>query len=155
MSGHVRLQIKKDNIVLIAVPKYPSKIHHLYRTSFQKFQGLTKFKSSTCILIVYVCSAKISFQIASECNDRCPYFQKFQELRATYFTPPLWGQNMCCIFNYRFKKCQNACESVFVSKWSLQFQLVSDAVRRHHLSSLFSTFSLQFQIVSNVVRCTI
>ena len=69
-------------------------------------------------------------------------------------------------FKYRFRMCHNnARESVLVSKWSLQFQIVSNTAKiffflcsfkyrqmHHLLSSLLSKFSLQFQIVSNSVR---
>ena len=71
-------------------------------------------------------------------------FSKVPGLRAAYFTHPWWSQNMCCLshcsFKYRFKKCHNTCESVLVSKWSLQFRIVSNTVIMQHLSSLLSTF---------------
>ena len=55
----------------------------------------------------------------------------------------------------RFKYRQNAPFIVLVFRMFSAFQIVSMAVRMHHLASLFSKLSLQFQIVSMPSECTL
>ena len=116
-------------------------------------------------------SSKTSFQIASACNNHCPYFH-ISRGRLAYLTP---NSIMSTIVLFFSLQCHNARISVLVFKIVsvflnvsntvrmqaskalfsfnyMQFQIVSNTTRVHALQTLFSFFSRQFQIVLNTVR---
>ena len=140
-------------------------------------KGLKKRQNAPFSFTAFKISLQVKtfYQIVTECTIDPPYrfkkhpntpiplliFKKIQDLRAQPTSRPLNEVKACAVpshgsFKYRFRMCHNnACESVLASKSFVQFQIVSNAVRMHHLASqlfyLFCSFQL-FQIPS---ECTL
>ena len=68
----------------------------------------------------------------------------------THHSALLNSKEFLCRSKYRIKQWQNATLPSFISKCFLQFQIVSNIVRMHHVPSIF--FFLQFQ---KPPKCTI